>query len=339
MALIRKRMSSACAQLIGGLLAVIATATGAAAQSTPTLEPVTLRLGWTYIGGFSPLYLGVEKGFFREQGIDLKILEGKGTVPSAATVANSSDDFGYFDIGSVSLLIDKGLALRGIAQIRQKTGAAYISMKKTGIDRPEKIVGHSVALTPGASTTQLFAGFVAANKLDMSKIKQEGLDPSIFVKALIAGQVDAILSYYDSSGLAIENQGHEVNMLLFADYGVNILDYGIATSVNMMNRKPDLVKRFVAAAVKSFAYGSEQIDEAVRVGKARFPEFDTKLAAKQLAFQKTLYGDSIKAGKPIGWIEAGTWQNSLNVLKQYSGLKNTDPSAYYTNDFIAVAKP
>jgi NitT/TauT family transport system substrate-binding protein len=194
---IRKSMSLARAKLIGGLLAVIATATGAAAQSTPALEPVTLRLGWTYIGGFSPLYLGVEKGFFREQGIDLKILEGKGTVPSAATVANGSDDFGYFDIGSVSLLIDKGLAVRGIAQIRQKTGAAYISMKKTGIDRPEKIVGHSVALTPGASTTQLFAGFVAANKLDMSKIKQEGLDPSIFVKALIAGQVDAILSYYD----------------------------------------------------------------------------------------------------------------------------------------------
>ena len=334
MSLLKEGMS----KLIGGLLAVIATATGAAAQSTPAPEPVTLRLGWTYIGGFSPLYLGVEKGFFREQGIDLKILEGKGTVPSAASVANGSDDFGYFDIGSVSLLIDKGLAVRGIAQIRQKTGAAYISMKRTGIDRPEKIVGHSVALTPGASTTQLFAGFVAANRLDMSKIKQEGLDPSIFVKALIAGQVDAILSYYDSSGLAIENQGHD-NMLLFADYGVNILDYGIATSVNMMNKKPDLVKRFVAAAVKSFTYGSEHIDEAVQVGKVRFPEFDTKLAAKQLAFQKTLYGDAVKAGKPIGWIEAATWQNSLNVLKQYSGLRNTDPSAYYTNDFIAVAKP
>ena len=40
-----------------------------------------------------------------------------------------------------------------------------------------------------------------------------------------------------------------------------------------------------------------------------------------------------------GWIEAATGQGSLNVLKQYSGLKNTDPSAYYTNDFIAVAKP
>jgi NitT/TauT family transport system substrate-binding protein len=334
----RKRLSFSRLTFVGGLFAVLASATGAFAQSGAALEPVSLRLGWTYIGGFAPLYLGLEKGFFREQGIDLKIQEGKGTVPSAATVANGSDDFGYFDIGSVSLLIDKGLALRGIAQIRQKTAAAYISMKKSGIDTPQKIQGHSVALTPGASTTQLFAGFVAANNLDMSKIKTEGLDPSIFVKALIAGQVDAILSYYDSSGLAIENQGHEVNMMLFADYGVNILDYGIATSTNMMTKKPDLVKRFVAAAVKSFTYGSENVEEAVQVGKAKFPEFDTKLAARQLNFQKTLYGDSVKQGKPIGWIETEVWQKSLNVLKQYSGLKNTDPSAYFTNEFIAVPR-
>jgi NitT/TauT family transport system substrate-binding protein len=320
------------------LLAIVASAAGAAAQNAQALEPVKLRLGWTYIGGFSPLFLGLEKGFFKEQGIDLTISEGKGTVISATAVANGSDDFGYFDVGSASLLIDKGLPLRGIAQIRQKTAAAYISMKSSGIDSPQKIMGHSVALTPGASTTQLFNGFVAALGLDMSKIKQEGLDPSIFVKALIAGQVDAILSYYDSSGLAIVNQGYDVNMLLFADYSVNILDYGIATSTALMNKKPDLVRRFTAAVVKSFTYGSANVEEAVQVGKARFPEFDTKLAARQLEFQKTLYGDSVKEGKPIGWISNDTWQKSLNILSKYSGLKNTDPSGYYTNDFITVPK-
>jgi NitT/TauT family transport system substrate-binding protein len=332
----RKRIYRPSSSLFLGLLAVVAVATNAMAQTA--LEPVKLRLGWTYIGGFAPLFLGLEKGFFKEQGIDLTISEGKGTVVSAAAVANGSDDFGYFDVGSVSLQIDKGLPVRGIAQIRQKTAAAYISMKSSGIDTPQKIVGKSVALTPGASTTQLFQGFVAALGLDISKIKQEGLDPSIFVKALIAGQVDAILSYYDSSGLAIVNQGYDVNMLLFADYGVNILDYGIATSTSLMSRKPDLVRRFTTAAIKSFTYGSANVEEAVQVGKSRFPEYDTKLAARQLEFQKTLYGDSAKEGKPIGWVSTETWQNSLNVLSKYSGLKNTDPSAYFTNDFIVVPK-
>src|SRR4051812_6830626 len=120
-----KFRQSNLASLAGGLFVALIAGTGAPAQSASTLEPAVLRLGWTYIGGFAPLYLGVEKGFFKEQGIDLKIMEGKGTVPSAATVANGTDDFGYFDVGSVSLLIDKGLAIRGIAQIRQRTAAAY----------------------------------------------------------------------------------------------------------------------------------------------------------------------------------------------------------------------
>ncbi|MFZ0125621.1 MAG: hypothetical protein WAL48_15735 [Xanthobacteraceae bacterium] len=40
----------------------------------------------------------------------------------------------------------------------------------------------------------------------------------------------------------------------------------------------------------------------------------------------------------MDWTDAETWQKSLNMLKQYRGLKNMDPSAYYTNGFISVPK-
>src|SRR2546425_1658162 len=83
-------------------------------QTAKPVDQVTVRLGWSYGGPFAPLYLGVEKGFFAEKGIQLKILEGKGTVPSATTVANGSDNFGYFDMGAAARLIDKGGPLRGI---------------------------------------------------------------------------------------------------------------------------------------------------------------------------------------------------------------------------------
>ena len=54
-------------------------------------------------------------------------------------------------------------------------------------------------------------------------------------------------------------------------------------------------------------------------------------------FRRPCIGDQPR-GKPIGWVSTETWQNSLNVLSKYSGLKNTDPSAYFTNDFIVVPK-
>src|SRR5262249_58295729 len=82
---IRKSMSSARAKLIGGLLAVIATATCAAAQSTPALEPVTLRLGWTYIGGFFPPLFRVGERFFPGRGQPAEEHGGEGErAPTAA---------------------------------------------------------------------------------------------------------------------------------------------------------------------------------------------------------------------------------------------------------------
>src|SRR5579872_2179756 len=92
-----------------GALAVSGLVAAASPAQSADLDKVKLRLGWTYGGMFAPIYLGIDKGYFKDQGIELEVLEGKGTVPSAATVANGTDDFGYFDMSAAARLIDKGL--------------------------------------------------------------------------------------------------------------------------------------------------------------------------------------------------------------------------------------
>jgi NitT/TauT family transport system substrate-binding protein len=297
-------------------------------------DKVSLRFGWTYGGAFAPVYLGVEKGFFKEQGIDVDVREGKGTVPSATSVGNGQDDFGFFDMSAAARLIDKGLPLKGIAQIRQKAAACILTLEKSDIKKPKDLEGHSLSHTPGDSLSQIFPAFAKATGTDMSKIKQEGLDYSIYLKALENGQVDATLGYIDYEGFTLENDGVKVRMLPFSDYGIVLVDYGFATSLKMIKEKPDLVKRFTAAVVKSFTYANDHIDEAVLAGKKKFPEFDERLARKQVAFQTTLFGDSVKQGKPIGWIDDAVWKGTLTTLHDYMGLQNTDTSTYYTNDFI-----
>ena len=65
------------------------------------LEPVSLRLNW-YIGGLHvPFYYGKERGFFRDEGIDLTINEGRGSANTVQVVAAGSDTFGMADSSGV----------------------------------------------------------------------------------------------------------------------------------------------------------------------------------------------------------------------------------------------
>jgi NitT/TauT family transport system substrate-binding protein len=321
-----------------GALAILALAALLAPAQSAEPDKVKLRLGWSYIGMFAPIYLGMDKGYFKGQGIDLEVLEGKGTVPSATSVANGTEDFGFFDMSAAARLIDKGLPLKGIAQIRQRSSMGIVSLKKTGITKPKDLEGHSLSHTPGDSTSQIFPAFVKTTGIDVSKIKEEGLDYSIYLKSLVGGQVDATMGYMDDEGMILENQGEQINFMMFADYGVTIVDYGFATNLNMIKDKPDLVKRFVAAVVESFTYANAHVDEAVAAGQKRFPEFSVTLAKKQMEFQPVLNGDSVKQGKPIGWIETAVWQKALDTLHDYMGLKDTNAQRYFTNEFISASK-
>lgn len=309
-------------------------APNASPTAPPPLEKVTLRLGWVYGGPFAPWYIGKDKGFFADQGIDLVIEEGNGSVPAAQSVASGKDDFGYLDVGAAARLIDKGLTLKSIAQIRQKTSMAVIALASKGITKPKDLEGHSISHTPGDSLSQVWPGYAAANHLDLSKIDVQTLDFSIYLTQIAQGKVDAIMGYVDWEGFTLDSQNVKTNRLLFADSGINIVDYGVVASNAMLAAKPDLVKRFLAATVKSWDYAVKNVDEAVAAGQKLFPQNDAVLAKRQVEALPQWFGDSVAAGKPIGWVDPSVWQKTLSILSQYEGVKDTNPADYFTNDFL-----
>ncbi len=69
------------------------------------LEKVTLRLDWVASGYHAIWYHAVDKGLFKAEGIDLEILEGRGSAVVAQTVGNGSVKFGTSDTGTVMGLV------------------------------------------------------------------------------------------------------------------------------------------------------------------------------------------------------------------------------------------
>src|SRR4026209_716136 len=118
-------------------LALLAASTVVA----PAQDAVTFRLNW-YMGGLHvPFYYGKEKGFYKEEGIDLTINEGRGSANTVQVVAAGSDTFGLADSSSVVATAAKGAEIKSVMSLLNSTGFSVVSLAETGIKTPKDLEG------------------------------------------------------------------------------------------------------------------------------------------------------------------------------------------------------
>src|SRR5215216_2821516 len=147
-------------------LALLAASTMAAAAQ----DAVTFRLNW-YMGGLHvPFYYGKERGFYKDEGIDLTINEGRGSANTVQVVAAGSDTFGLADSSSVIATAAKGAEVKSVMSLLNSTGFSVVSLASTGIKTPKDLEGKRLAVSPGDPLGQLFQALAAVNKLDTSRI-------------------------------------------------------------------------------------------------------------------------------------------------------------------------
>jgi NitT/TauT family transport system substrate-binding protein len=101
----RKILFTAAAVLLGAVVP-------AAAQ-----EKATLRLNWLIYGFHTPFHLGVEKGYYKAEGIDLEIGEGKGSASAVQVIGAKGDTFGLSDGASIINGITKGAPIKAVMGI------------------------------------------------------------------------------------------------------------------------------------------------------------------------------------------------------------------------------
>ena len=114
--------------IISALAALAASTTMALAE-----DAVSLRLNWYFGGLHVPFYYGKERGFYKEEGIDLTINEGRGSANTVQVVAAGSDTFGLADSSSVVATAVKGAEVKSVMSLLNSTGFSVVSLASAGI--------------------------------------------------------------------------------------------------------------------------------------------------------------------------------------------------------------
>lgn len=309
---------------------LVATGPGAVAQ-----EKLTFRMNWYWGGIHAPFVLAKERGYFEQAGLNVEIVEGKGSATTVQLVGTKSDTFGWADGSTVALSAAKGVPVKAVATMLNVLPYAVVSLEEKNIRTAKDLEGKSLAITPGDGLTQTWPAVVAANKLDESKIKLVHMAPQAKIPAVTEKQVDALLGGADDQAIAIEAKGMKTRALKFSDLGVPLIGFTILTHQDTIKDRPDLVRKVVAASLKGFEDAVKDPDAAVAAVKKIAPLVDADVVKKQLTVDLSLLFSRANEQKRLGWGPPADWQSTIQLLKQYRGLETSLPAtAFYTNEFL-----
>jgi NitT/TauT family transport system substrate-binding protein len=292
-----------------------------------------IRLPMGYIPNiqYAPFYVAIEKGYFKDAGIEIEFdysfetdgvsLVGAGELPFAVVSGEQ-----------VLLARSQGVPVTYVAAWYQKFPVSVVAAPELNISGPADLRGQAIGV-PG-----LFgANYIGAQALLFSA----GLTPEDVtfeaigfnqVGAFVSGQSKVVVVYTANEPIQLRAQGLEVTELKISDYA-QLASNGILAGEKVIAEEPAFVHAFVEAFLKGLAYTIEDPDEAITISAKYIPDFETLDAD----VQKEVLNTSIEMWKAdrLGYSDPQAWENMQNVLLDMGLIdQKMDLSRAFTNEFI-----
>lgn len=302
------------------------------------MEKVVLKYDFVFSPTVAPVSLGLEKGFFAAEGIDLDFQDSRGSVANIQLMAAEKLFFAFADLGTVAKFVGEGAPIKSVWGFMQRSPMSVIVHEHVGVRKPKDLEGKKLGATPADSGRALFPALAKANGVDLEKIQFVNVTPAARNTSLLNRDVDAIIAFFPDNVPFLRSKGAKVNYLAYADFGIGTLGKGINVHKSVLTGKPETLRRLLRGLARSVQYSRTNLDEAVAALKKRAPFsiHDPKVAREVLEGALSLLHTKHTQGKPLGWMAREDWVETIEILKNHAGLKNPlPPEEYYTNKFIS----
>ena len=292
-----------------------------AAQGQPK-DKVVLMLNWYLYSEHAPLFLGKERGFYDQEGIDLDIQEGRGSGVTVQAVAANTATFGYVDVPTMIKAAAKGAPVKSVGVALQLSPMSVMGFAEKNIRAPKDIVGKTVAITPGDSMSQIWPLFLKKTGIKETDFKTVAGDAQTKLNAVMNGQADLLLGYVMDQAIKLQDATKKpVYPIRFADYGVNMISSGIIVNSETLKSKPDMVKRFLRATTRALEESEKNPEAAVdAMLKANSKAGVRETLIIGLKQTTALYHTKETAKERPLRVSMSDVRESLDLLAQYGGL-------------------
>lgn len=321
-------------RLICVVLCVITASFSCSKSSPTTTERVQLILDWKAQMEHAGFFVAKQQGFYKNEGIDVEILEGIGAPTTAQVVGNGTYKLGVTSGSATVIARVKGIPIVSLAVINQHTPVVVYALAETNIKTPQDLIGKRIGVNIGGTKHREFQAFLKKLNIPESDIQLMGMSEAS-PAPLLAGQVDAMLGYTEDQPVTVELRGQAVSRLSLADYGIDVYSTNIIANESFLKENPDLVKRFMHATIKGWQHAIDHPDQAVAAYMAERPESDEAFNRANFQFLKPLLisPDVDKMG--FGSQTETRWAQTQDILFDLGMIEKKESiPALFTNDFL-----
>jgi NitT/TauT family transport system substrate-binding protein len=331
------------------VLLVVAAAVPASGPGQPKpLRPWTLILDFVPTGEYIPHYTALEKGWYRDEGLDVKILRGQGSGDTVKRIAAGQGEAGIADISAL-------IAARANTDVRVKAIALWYRRPPHGIfvrtdspiKTPRDLEGKKLAISPGNSHQILWPVFEKLSGLKPSSVTWVTMDAASMPPSLIKGATDAVPFFvvHEARIRKIARQQNVDLRLLtaWADLGLDLSSTSLVAREDTIAKEPDGLRAFLRATLKGgdYAFRDKHFEEGVGYLLKHHPEVDRDgaLGAAQVA-ARFVYAEEVTTGKmAVGQFDPARLEKTRDLYTQYLELKRKVPlEELYTNDLLPEKK-
>ncbi len=279
-------------------------------------EPIHLQLRWHHQFQFAGYYAALEKGYYKNAGLDVTIHAGS---PEKKPVREVLQGYAQYGEANSELLLERlrGAPLVALAAIYQHSPSVLIARKDSGISSPDGLAGKKVMLLEQA----VDADFVAMFNNEGVDINSIHVIPSSYeIRDLADGKVDAFNSYLSNEPFFLEQEGVEFIVLNPRNYGVDFYSDILFTTEKELKQHPERVKAFRQASLEGWYYAMNHPQEIIDllINKYKVSKSRKHLEFEAEAVRSLIVPDVIDLGHMNPW----RWRHMTETFIKAGMVKN-----------------
>ncbi|GIF23004.1 NitT/TauT family transport system substrate-binding protein [Actinoplanes tereljensis] len=322
--------------------ALLLTACSSGEKETPaaesgTLTPVTYLTGAGVQGREAFIFVAIEKGYFREEGLEVKVQPGNGTEQNLKLLQSGQADYAMVDITAALIAYGqkKFTDFTVVNAVQQMNLSCIMAVSGKGIAAPKDLAGKTIAYIPGGVVYSLFKAYARLAGVDSTNIKWVVMNPQQMPQNLAAGSIDAATQFaVGKPAVEAAAKGKPAVVMPFSNYLTDLYGNGLGVTKKRIADNPKQVQAFNKAMLRGVEYAMAHPDEAGDI-YAKYQKLQPApvAAAENKLMQPYVQGGA--NGAPVGSLNRDRVARNIAII-QSAGLI---PTGLTPDDVITYQIP